>query len=217
MKRLKKLLSIGVVVAVLVALLVALPMPATTFAESDNITLGFTTEGGTPTLDTASSTLDFSPSGNITVTGTLITVSDIQPNNWWILTSNDGDGDGWYVQICAASATLDNETQAGKDLTLASSIATDNWTLTVEIDITDGGSTVDVNNAYSDPISELSDTSGAQNIGTSGSEVTILTAAAGEGLGAYKIKPKYDLELPGSVYYGTYSATLDITTTWSAP
>lgn len=217
MKRLKKLLlSMGLVVAVLVAMLV----PATVFAESDNVSVSVNVTAGSPSLDiSAATSLGFTATA---ITGSAITSATTQPGDWWILTDNSGDGEGWDLQIKAASATFTNSDNRSytDDLTLDSSLACDKWTLTALVSRTDSA-TLAVSDNTSEPVSGLYGTSSgggdvdgsATNVATS--DIYLLRAPAEAGMGSYTVKPKFVLQLPASVYYGVYSVTLTLTTTFN--
>ncbi len=222
MKGLKKLcLSMGLVLALLVALLVPMLVPSIALAESDNVSANVTVSGGTTSVLDTSAVTAFSFTAQ-TVTGSQITLTDFQPGDWWTVTDDSGDGEGWQVQIKAASATFANNNARAyaDDLTLDSSLATDKWTLTAVVSRTDSA-TLALSDATSEPVSGLYGTStggtdvagSATNIATG--DIVLVKAPAEAGLGSYTVKPKFTLELPASVYSGTYSVTLTLTTTFS--
>ena len=208
----------GLVLALLVALL--MPVPTTVFAESDNISVSVNATAGTPSLDVSAATsLGFSSTA---ITGATITSANTTPAAFWALTDNSGDGLGWDTQIKAASDNFSNDDARAyaDDLTLDSSIGLDKWTLTVFVSRTNAA-TLAVKEAGSEPVSGLYGTSSggtdvdgsATNVATA--DIYLLKAIAEAGMGSYNVKPIFVLQLPASVYVGTYTVTLTCTTTFN--
>ena len=212
MKRLKILsLSIGLVLAMLLALLA----PAIALAqEEDSQSANVTVSAGTSDMVLNSATLQFTTAP---LTGASMSEENKQPSTYWLLSDESGDGAGWQVQIKAASANLTNATQADKNLAITTGTITyDEWAMKVLVDRSDGSTVVAV--ATSDPVTGLDGTGGSgvgtlTNINTS--DIILVKAAAGNGMGSYQITPKFNIYLPASAYTGAYSVTLTLTTTFS--
>ena len=214
MKGLRKLLSIGVVVAMVLVMAPVLA-PSIALAEDDSQSANVTVSAGTSDVVLNSATLYFSAQ---TLTGANMTEADKQPSTYWLLSDESGDGAGWQVQIKAASANLTNATQADKNLAITTGTITyDEWAMKVLVSTGDS-TTLLVNDGTSDPVSGLNGTTGSgagtlTNINTA--DIILVKAAAANGMGSYQIKPKFNIYLPASAYTGAYSVTLTLTTTFS--
>lgn len=213
MNGLRKLLSIGVVVAMVLVLAPVLA-PSIALAEEDSQSANVTVSAGTSDVVLNSATLYFSAA---TLTGASMSEVDKQPSTYWTLSDESGDGLGWQVQIKAASANLTNATQEDKNLTITTGTITyDEWAMKVLVSNADATTLAAV--ATSDPISGL-DGTGGSGAGTltniDSADIILVKAAAGNGMGSYEITPKFNIYLPASAYTGAYSVTLTLTTTFS--
>lgn len=213
MKGLKKLLSIGVVVAMLLVLAPML-VPSVALAEEDSQSANVTVSAGTSDVVLNSATLYFTTQ---TLTGAAMSEENKQPSTNWLLSDESGDGAGWQVQIKAASANLTNATQEDKNLAITTGTITyDQWAMKVLVSKADATTLAAV--ATSDPITGLNGTTGSgdgtlTNVDTS--DIILVKAVAGNGMGSYEITPKFNIYLPASAYTGAYSVTLTLTTTFS--
>ncbi len=219
MKGLKKLLSIGVVVAMLLVLAPVL-VPSVALA-SDNVSANVTTTAGAETFAIGSgTTFSFADTA---LTGSQITnITDVYVDAWWILTDASGDGAGWNIQIKANSAYFDNQSShpgCADNLTLGSTLADQTCVLEVVIDPSDADLTIKLNDGTSSPVSEIEGTGGVANAGTATdidtNYATIVEAPTDVGLGKYDVRPKFSLQLPAGTYTGVYQLTLTVTTTFS--
>ena len=206
----KKILVLSMVVALVAAMLV----PSVALAEEDSQSANVTVDAGTSDVVLNSATLYFTTQ---TLTGAAMSEEDKQPSTHWLLSDESGDGNGWQVQIKAASANLTNATQENKNLAITiGTITHDQWAMKVLVDRSTGDTVVAV--ATSDPVTGLDGTGGSgvgtlTNIDTS--DIILVKATAGNGMGSYQIQPEFDIYLPASAYTGAYSVTLTVTTTFS--
>ncbi len=218
MKGLKKLLSIGVVVAMLFVLA---PMLVPSVALAGDVSGNVTLTLGTPTMALNSSYITFNETE---LAGDNITLSNEQPSTYWLLTDESGDGSGWSVQVKLASSTFENQTthDAGDsdNLTFDSSLAHDKCTMAMLVDPTVSATIVD-DEGTSGPVDELKGTGGVVNEGTAAyltiNDQILVSAIQDTGMGTYQIQPYFTLQFPAAAYYGTYQVTLNITTAFDSP
>ena len=220
MKGLKKLLSIGVVIAMLLVLAPVL-VPSVALADSDNVSANVTTTAGAETFAFGSgTTFSFADTA---LTGSQITnITDVYVDAWWVLTDASGDGAGWNIQIKANADHLDNQSShagCADNLTLGSTLSDQTCVLEVVIDPSDADLTIKLNDATSSPLSEIEGTGGVANAGTATNittgDKTIVQAPTDAGLGKYDIRPKFSLQLPAGTYTGVYQLTLLVTVAFS--
>ena len=189
---------------------------ATVSVSGDLYSFGIT--AGTASLTTTS------PSSEIAVTldGTkkTSTWTSVENTDDWDVVDARGTGAGWHITVAAGSMT-DNR-GSGVDsgvMTLKETNTnfTDNNQFTVQMAVaastTDSGDNGVVHTTDNDGSSKASDIAGIGTTLVTGGGITVVTAAANEGLGAFTILPTVTVTVPAGAYAtsnGSFALTITL-------
>ena len=187
-----RILSRRRVVLPFVAVLLAVGLAATIYAESATVTIS----GGSLSVTPANVTLSA-----VTLDGTDQTSTSASGANSWTAADARGSGAGWHLTIDSTDFT-----DGGTPLrTIDISVADQEF----KIQLLDANVTATAGNTK--PTSSVTALTAIPTAG--GTALTFASAALNAGMGTYAVKPNFELEVRAETYVGagTYTATITVT------